>query len=101
LNQYTPLTRSWKNIKYKEKNEKLISITYEPEKLVQKFLNDHQMKSDVGLDEDFRIFRSYNAWAIKIKPNKIWFFRIEKKPDRKSKIYRYLFLFRLFIFLSL
>ena len=22
------------------------------------------MKSDVGLDEDFKIFRSYNAWAI-------------------------------------
>jgi hypothetical protein len=50
--------------KYKEKNVKFISITYEPEKLVQKFLNDHPMKSDVGLDEDFRIFRSYNAWAI-------------------------------------
>jgi len=50
--------------KYKDRNVKFISITYEPAKLVHKFLGDHPMKSDVGLDEDFRIFRNYNAWAI-------------------------------------
>jgi thiol-disulfide isomerase/thioredoxin len=50
--------------KYKGKNVKFISITYEPEKLVQKFLADHPMKSDVGLDEDFSMFRNFNAWGI-------------------------------------
>jgi thiol-disulfide isomerase/thioredoxin len=48
----------------KYKNVKFISITYEPVDLVNKFLKDHPMKSDVGLDNDFKIFRSYNAWAI-------------------------------------
>ena len=48
----------------KYKNIKFISITYEPVDLVNKFLKDHPMKSEVGLDDDFKIFRSYNAWAI-------------------------------------
>ena len=48
----------------KYKNVKFISATYEPESLVEKFLNDHPMKSEVGLDEDFAMFRKYNAWAI-------------------------------------
>ena len=46
------------------KNVKFISITYEPRDLAEKFLNEHLMKSDVGLDDDFKMFRSYNAWAI-------------------------------------
>jgi len=50
--------------KYKNKNIRFISITYEPEKLASQFLKEHPMKSDVGLDKDFKIFRSYNAWAI-------------------------------------
>jgi len=50
--------------KYKNKNIKFISITYEPEKLASQFLKERPMKSDVGLDEEFKIFRSYNAWAI-------------------------------------
>lgn len=50
--------------KYKNKNVKFISITYEPGKLVSKFLEDHNMKSEVALDNDFKMFRSYNAWAI-------------------------------------
>ena len=50
--------------KYKNKNIRFISITYEPEKLASQFLEEHPMKSDVGLGEDFKIFRSYNAWAI-------------------------------------
>jgi thiol-disulfide isomerase/thioredoxin len=50
--------------KYKDKNVKFISITYEPRKLVEKFLIDHPLKSEVGLDDDFKIFRKYNAWAI-------------------------------------
>ena len=48
----------------KYKNIKFISITYEPADLIKKFLKDHPMKSEVGLDDDFKIFRSYNAWAI-------------------------------------
>lgn len=50
--------------KFKDKNVKFISITYEPESLAKEFLKDHPMKSDVGLDDDFKMFRSYNAWAI-------------------------------------
>ncbi|QQS35982.1 MAG: TlpA family protein disulfide reductase [Ignavibacteriales bacterium] len=50
--------------KYKNKNVKFISITYEPASLAMKFLDDHRMKSDVGLDEDFDMFRKYKAWAI-------------------------------------
>ena len=48
----------------KYKNVKFISITYEPENLVKEFLKDHPMKSEVALDDDFKMFRSYNAWAI-------------------------------------
>jgi thiol-disulfide isomerase/thioredoxin len=51
-------------VEYKNKSVKFISITYEPENLTEKFLADHPMKSDVGLDDDFNMFRSYNAWAI-------------------------------------
>jgi thiol-disulfide isomerase/thioredoxin len=50
--------------KFKGDNVKFISITYEPESLAEKFLTDYPMKSDVGIDNDFEIFRSYNAWAI-------------------------------------
>lgn len=50
--------------KFKNENVKFISITYEPEKLVSKFLVDHPMKSEVGLDEDFLLFKNYNAWAV-------------------------------------
>ncbi len=50
--------------KYKNKNIRFISITYEPKKHVKKFLDIHPMQSEVGLDDDFKIFRSYNAWAI-------------------------------------
>ena len=48
----------------KYKNVKFISVTYEPENLVKEFLKDHPMKSEVVLDDDFKMFRSYNAWAI-------------------------------------
>ena len=48
----------------KYKNVKFISVTYEPENLVKEFLKDHPMKSEVALDDDFKMFRSYNAWAI-------------------------------------
>ena len=50
--------------KYKDKNVKFISITYEPEYIAEKSLINHPMKSNVGLDEDFKMFRNYNAWAI-------------------------------------
>ncbi len=33
-------------------------------KPVKEFLKDHPMKSEVALDDDFKMFRSYNAWAI-------------------------------------
>lgn len=49
---------------YEGKNVKFISITYEPENLAYKFLNVHPMKSYVGIDDEFKMFRSYNAWAI-------------------------------------
>ncbi len=50
--------------KYKDKKVKFISITYEPRKLVEKFLLDYPLKSEIGLDDDFVIFKRYNAWAI-------------------------------------
>ena len=50
--------------KLKDKNVKFISITYESENLVKEFLKDHPMKSEVALDDDFKMFKSYNAWAI-------------------------------------
>lgn len=49
---------------FRSRNVKFISITYEPKKMVEKFLMKHPMKSEVALDEDFAMFRSYNAWAI-------------------------------------
>jgi thiol-disulfide isomerase/thioredoxin len=49
---------------YKNRNVKFISITYEPKDLAVKFLKDHPIKSNVGLDDDFKMFRSFNAWAI-------------------------------------
>lgn len=49
---------------FRGRNVKFISVTYEPKKMVEKFLKKHPMKSEVALDEDFAMFRSYNAWAI-------------------------------------
>lgn len=49
---------------YKRKNIRFISITYEPAELVNKFLAKHPMKSEVGLDTSFEMFRILNAWAI-------------------------------------
>ena len=49
---------------FRGRNVKFISITYEPKPLVEKFLRKHPMKSEIGLDENFAMFRRYNAWAI-------------------------------------
>ena len=50
--------------KFSGRKVKFISITYEPDSVVKSFLKDHSMKSEIGLDNDFKLFRSYNAWAI-------------------------------------
>lgn len=50
--------------RYRGKKVKFISITYEPKDLVERFLLEHPMKSTVALDNDFAMFRKYNAWAI-------------------------------------
>ncbi len=49
---------------YRGKKIKVISITYEPKDLVEHFLREHPMTSTVALDNDFAMFRKYNAWAI-------------------------------------
>lgn len=49
---------------YRGKKVKFISVTYEPKKLVDLFLQEHPMSSIVGLDDNFAMFRTYNAWAI-------------------------------------
>jgi len=43
---------------------RFISITYEPTKIVEPFLKTHPMKSSIGIDNDFAMFRSYKAWGI-------------------------------------
>jgi len=49
---------------FRERNVKFLSITYEPKRLVEKILRKHPMKSEIGLDQNFRMFRQSNAWAI-------------------------------------
>ena len=41
-----------------------ISITYETGEMVKKFLVGHPLKTVVGLDNDFAMFKSYRAWGI-------------------------------------
>ena len=41
-----------------------ISVTYETEQLVEKFQKDHPIKTIIGLDNDFAMFKSYRAWGI-------------------------------------
>ncbi len=50
--------------KYKGREIKFISITYEPKSLVEKFLIKHPLKSEIGIDTSFAMFERYNAWAI-------------------------------------
>ncbi len=49
---------------FKGKNVKVVSITYEPEDKVKRFLQEHELKSEVGIDTGFTMFKRYNAWAI-------------------------------------
>lgn len=50
--------------KFKGEKVKFISITYEPANLVRAFLVKYPMKSEIGIDNDFSMFRLYNGWAI-------------------------------------
>jgi thiol-disulfide isomerase/thioredoxin len=49
---------------FRGRSVRFISITYEPKELVEKFLKNHPMKTEIGLDKNFAMFRRYNAWAI-------------------------------------
>jgi hypothetical protein len=50
--------------KYKNKNVKVISITYEPESKIIPLLNKNKLNSIIAMDKDFHTFKEYNAWAI-------------------------------------
>lgn len=41
-----------------------ISITYEPEKMIKPFLEKYPLKTTVGIDNDFHMFKSFKAWGI-------------------------------------
>jgi len=49
---------------YSGKAFSFISVTYETEGMVEKFLRQHPMHTMIGLDNDFAMFRSYMAWGI-------------------------------------
>lgn len=50
--------------KVKGEKVKFISVTYEPANLVMKSLKTHPMQSEIGIDNDFAMFRKFNAWPI-------------------------------------
>ncbi|MCX6169726.1 MAG: TlpA disulfide reductase family protein [Ignavibacteriales bacterium] len=50
--------------KYKDKKLKVISITYEPESKIIPLLKKNRLNTIIAMDNDFRTFRKYNAWAI-------------------------------------
>jgi len=50
--------------KYSSKPVSFISVTYENERMVEKFVKEHPMHTMIGLDNDFAMFKSYNAWGI-------------------------------------
>ena len=41
-----------------------LSITYESEEMVERFLQKHPMNTTVGIDHNFEMFKSYAAWGI-------------------------------------
>lgn len=49
---------------FENKPVTFISLTYEPEQMVEKFQKDHPIKTMIGLDNDFAMFKSYKAWGI-------------------------------------
>ena len=49
---------------FKDKPVAFLSITYEPERMIQPFLEKHPMKSKVASDNDFKMFRSFKAFGI-------------------------------------
>mgnify|MGYP005725484971 CR=1 FL=1 len=49
---------------FKDKPVTFLSITYEPEEMLTAFLKKHPLKTIVGSDNDFAMFKSYKAWGI-------------------------------------
>ena len=49
---------------FKNQPVSFLSITYEPESMIKPFLKKHPMKSTIGSDNDFAMFKSYKAWGI-------------------------------------
>ena len=43
---------------------RFLSVTYEPEHMVKPFLRKHPMETTVCIDNDFKSFKAYQAWAI-------------------------------------
>ncbi len=50
--------------RFKDRPVRFFSITYETEGMVEPFLKRHGLEVPVGLDNDFAMFKSYQAWGI-------------------------------------
>lgn len=65
----TPCIKSFPHLntligEYRDKPVTFLAVTYEPEALVGRFLEHHELKSIIASDSSFQTFRSYNGWAI-------------------------------------
>jgi thiol-disulfide isomerase/thioredoxin len=49
---------------FRDECDVVISVTYESEGIVEKFLRNHPLQTVIGLDNDFAMFKSYRAWGI-------------------------------------
>ena len=49
---------------YAGKAVTFLSVTYEPDGMVKKFLAQHPMHTMIGIDNDFATFRAFKAWGI-------------------------------------
>ncbi len=49
---------------FEEKPVKLLSITYEPEYMIKPFLKKYKLDTQIGIDNDFKMFKSFKAWGI-------------------------------------
>ncbi len=50
--------------KFKDRPVKLLSITYEPEHMIKPFLKKYKLDTQIGIDNDFKMFKSFKAWGI-------------------------------------
>jgi len=49
--------------KFKDQPIEFVSVTYEPAEMVKPFVKKHSIKSRIGLDENFSMFRDFKAFG--------------------------------------